>query len=114
MSERPELGTWHTITATAHKSTFDSAKAGVKNETRWFNKVCHEVQGMFIGYRFVFSGKYHEGHHVSRSWDDEGDYYAPYFEQTQTHEVWLFVVNARQLPICAFPADVCLVSEKQS
>lgn len=51
---------------------------------------------MYIGYRTIFDGK---------TWWEKEEV-GVVFEQTDHHEVWLFVENERRNPVRAFPQDV--------
>lgn len=100
VSERPQLGEWCEISATGHKSDERSGKS---------NRVWKEWQfaapfrAMYIGYRTVYDGY--------REWEDEVGYI---FTPHAHREVWLFVRDARQNPIHAFPCSVKRLPQEPS
>lgn len=92
---RPELGEWCDIAATAHKNKQPWSRGYRKIE--WVARPRRQpIRGMYIGWRTVFDG---EAEYIS---DEEGTA----FKQSQPHEVWLFVTSARTNPVHAFAADV--------
>jgi len=128
--QRPELGSWHTITERA-------VKVRDGKEVRWesepiedYDGRCTEMifnpdhaahpkwsmlsreylskqkspvtsyQAMYIGYRFKFNGR----------WESTGNYeygdVENYFAQSETVEVWMFVTHDNRNPIAVFPFEI--------
>ena len=92
VTDRPQLGEWCEISATGHKA---DAYSGESNRIwqEWNN--VPPFRAMYVGNRTVYDGY--------REWEDEVGYS---FTPHSHREVWLFVRDARQNPIHAFPCSV--------
>jgi hypothetical protein len=109
--QRPELGQRVTI-----RATFDKKYDDETGPREWR---CVElgtpVEGVYIGYRFVYQGKW-EYEALYTEFDEwingalipAGSPYTtvPVFKRTETVEAWLVVTDERTNPIRVLPEDV--------